>query len=81
MTRARPRLRAAREVRADGEIGAAKVRAWTGHPLGIVATCRAIGVPVQAYLTWVFERLGTHREMFGLALEALTPAAFKAARG
>jgi hypothetical protein len=30
--------------------------------LGIVATCRAIGVPVQAYLTWVFERLGTHRE-------------------
>ncbi|MFT3768500.1 MAG: IS66 family transposase [Minicystis sp.] len=49
--------------------------------LGIVATCRAIGVPVQAYLTWVFERLGTHREMFGLALEALTPAAFKASRG
>jgi hypothetical protein len=49
--------------------------------LGIVATCRAIGVPVQAYLAWVFERLGTHREMFGLALEALTPAAFKAARG
>lgn len=49
--------------------------------LGIIATCRAIGVPVQAYLTWVFERLGTHREMFGLAIEALTPAAFKAARG
>jgi len=49
--------------------------------LGIIATCRAIAVPVQAYLTWVFERLGTHREMFGLALEALTPAAFKASRG
>jgi hypothetical protein len=49
--------------------------------LGIVATCRAIGVPVQAYLAWAFERLGTHREHFGLPLEQLTPAAFKAARG
>ena len=49
--------------------------------LGIVATCRALGVPVQAYLAWAFERLGTHRELFGLALNALTPAAFKAARG
>jgi transposase len=49
--------------------------------LGIVATCRALGVPVQAYLAWAFDRLGTHRESFGLALEALTPAAFKAARG
>jgi len=49
--------------------------------LGIVATCRAIGVPVQAYLAWAFERLGTHRESHGLALEEMTPAAFKAARG
>lgn len=49
--------------------------------LGIVATCRAIGVPVQAYLAWAFERLGTHREKFGLQLEEITPAAFKAARG
>ncbi|HEU5288703.1 MAG TPA: IS66 family transposase [Candidatus Limnocylindria bacterium] len=49
--------------------------------LGIVATCRAIGVPVQAYLAWAFERLGTHREKFGLPLEQITPAAFKAARG
>jgi transposase len=49
--------------------------------LGIVATCRALGVPVQAYLAWAFERLGTHRERFDLALDALTPAAFKAARG
>jgi transposase len=30
--------------------------------LGIVATCRAIDVPVEAYLAWAFERLGTHRE-------------------
>ena len=49
--------------------------------LGIVATCRAIGVPVQGYLAWAFERLGTHRETFGLALEEITPAAFKATRG
>jgi transposase len=48
--------------------------------LGIVATCRAIDVPVQAYLTWAFERLGTHRDVFALDLEAMTPAAFKRAR-
>ncbi len=47
--------------------------------LGIVATCRAMGVPVQAYLAWAFERLGTHRDVFGLALEQMTPAAFKIA--
>ena len=45
--------------------------------LGIVATCRAIGVPVQAYLAWAFDRLGTHRDMFGLELHEMTPAAFK----
>jgi transposase len=46
--------------------------------LGIIATCRAVGVPTQAYLTWAFERLGTHRDLFGLAVEQMTPAAFKA---
>jgi hypothetical protein len=46
--------------------------------LGIIATCRAVGVPVQAYLTWAFDRLGTHREIFGLSVEQMTPAAFKA---
>ena len=45
--------------------------------LGIVATCRAIGVPAQAYLAWAFERLGTHREVFALDLDEMTPAAFK----
>jgi transposase len=45
--------------------------------LGIVATCRAVGAPVQAYLAWAFERLGTHRESFGLTLDEMTPAAFK----
>ena len=47
--------------------------------LGIIATCRAIGVPVQAYLAWAFERLGTHRDHFGLDIDQITPAAFKAA--
>jgi hypothetical protein len=37
-------------------------------------------VPVQAYLSWAFDRLGTHREAFGLALADMTPAAFKDAR-
>ena len=45
--------------------------------LGIAATCRAIGVSFQAYLVWAFERLGTHREVFGLPVAELTPAAFK----
>jgi hypothetical protein len=49
--------------------------------LGIVATCRTIGVPVQAYLAWVFERVGTHRDLFDLDLAELTPAAFKSTPG
>lgn len=44
--------------------------------LGIVASCRAIGVPVQAYLTWAFERLGTHRDVYALPIDQLTPAAY-----
>lgn len=49
--------------------------------LGIIATCRAQGVPAQAYLAWAFERLGTHRAVFDLPLEAITPAAFKKTLG
>ena len=45
--------------------------------LGIVATCRAVGVPVQKYLAWAFERLGTHRDTFNVTIDQLTPAAFK----
>ncbi len=36
---------------------------------------------MQAYLTWAFERLGTHRDVFGLRPEAMTPAAFKKTLG
>ncbi|HKO53757.1 MAG TPA: IS66 family transposase [Polyangiaceae bacterium] len=49
--------------------------------LGTIATCRALRVPAQAYLVWAFERLGTHRDVFELPLEALTPAAFKKTLG
>src|SRR5690606_15156868 len=49
--------------------------------LGITATCRAIGVDPLAYLTWAFERLGTHRDVFGMSAAQLTPAAYKAAHG
>lgn len=47
----------------------------------IVATCRALGVPALAYLTWAFERLGTHRDVFGVSINELTPAAFKKSLG
>jgi transposase len=45
--------------------------------LGIIATCRALRVSAQAYLAWAFERLGTHRDLFNLPLDEVTPAAFK----
>jgi len=38
-------------------------------------------VPAQAYLAWAFDRLGTHRDLFGLKLEEMTPAAFKKTLG
>ena len=46
--------------------------------LGIVATARNLGIDIQAYLTWAFERLGTHRDHFGLSAAELTPAAYQA---
>ena len=54
---------------------------WKVVLLGIIATCRALRVPAQAYLVWAFERLGTHRDLFTLPLEVLTPAAFKKTLG
>ncbi len=44
--------------------------------LGIVATCKALGVDPQAYLTWAFTHLGTHREFLGKTAPQLTPAQF-----
>jgi len=45
--------------------------------LGIVATCQRLDVDVRAYLTWVFERRGTHRKHYELTAAELTPAAYK----
>lgn len=54
--------------------------AWLVHQkfvmLGIVATCRTLGVDPLAYLAWAFTRLGTHRDFFGLGAAELTPAAY-----
>jgi len=44
--------------------------------LGIVASCRTARVPLQAYLAWAFERLGTHKDTFNLSAVDLTPAAY-----
>ena len=46
--------------------------------LGIAATCRQLGVDPQAYMCWAFERLGTHRDLFQLSAEEVTPATYKA---
>jgi transposase len=48
--------------------------------LGIVATCRALGVSALRYMTWAFERLGTHRDLYDLDVVDVTPAAFVAAQ-
>ncbi len=47
--------------------------------LGIGATARNLGVDVEKYLAWAFERRGTWRHKFGLAAAELTPAAYKRA--
>ena len=47
--------------------------------LGVVRTAQKHDLDVQAYLTWLFERRGTHRARFGMAARELTPAAYKAA--
>ena len=47
--------------------------------LGIVATCRAVGVDPRGYMTWAYQRRGTHKARFGLTAEQTTPAAYKAA--
>ena len=48
--------------------------------LGIAATCRHLGVDMQAYLEWAIERLGTHRAKFAMRADQLTPKAYKATR-
>lgn len=45
--------------------------------LGIAATCQRLDVDLEAYLTWVFVRRGTHKKKFELSAAELTPAAYK----
>ena len=47
--------------------------------VGIVATCRALGVSALRYMAWAFQRLGTHRDLYNLDAVDVTPAAFVAA--
>ena len=47
--------------------------------LGVVATARNVGVDVEKYLCWVFERRGTWRERYRMGAAELTPAAYKRA--
>lgn len=47
--------------------------------LGIVATAKNVGVDVEKYLCWVFERQGTWAHRFNLAPADLTPATYKRA--
>lgn len=48
--------------------------------MGVCATCRNLGVDPQAYFTWLFERVGTHKDLYGLPAAQLTPRAYKASR-
>ena len=45
--------------------------------LGVVRTAQKCGVDVQAYLTWLFERRGTHKKHFALPASELTPMAYR----
>ncbi len=47
--------------------------------LGLAATCQRLEVDLQAYLTWVFIRRGTHKRQYDMTAAELTPAAYKRA--
>jgi transposase len=49
--------------------------------MGLASTCRHLGVDPQAWFTWALERRGTHKDLFGLTPEQLTPAAYKKTLG
>lgn len=44
----------------------------------MVRTAQKCDVDVMAYLTWLFERRGTHKKQFGLSAAELTPMAYRA---
>ena len=45
--------------------------------LGVVHTCKRLGIDPEAYMTWLFVRRGTHRPKYDLSVAELTPAAYK----
>ena len=46
---------------------------------GVVRTAQKCDVDVMSYLTWLFERRGTHRARFGMSAAELTPMAYRSA--
>lgn len=45
--------------------------------LGVVRTAQKCDLDVESYLTWVFERRGSHRERFAMKAAELTPMAYR----
>lgn len=45
--------------------------------LGVVRTAQKCEVDVFSYLTWMFERRGSHRKQFGMKAAELTPMAYR----
>lgn len=45
--------------------------------LGVVRTAQKCDVDILAYLTWLFERRGSHRAQFGMTAHELTPMAYR----
>ncbi len=44
---------------------------------GVVRTAQKCNLDVLAYLTWVFERRGTHKKKFAMTAAELTPMAYR----
>lgn len=47
--------------------------------LGVVGTARNLGIDVEKYLCWAFQRRGTWKDRYKLTAADLTPAAYKRA--
>jgi len=45
--------------------------------LGVVRTAQKCDLDVMAYLTWMFDRRGTHKKHFGMSAAELTPMAYR----
>lgn len=45
--------------------------------LGVARTAQKCELDVQAYLTWLFERQGSHKKLFAMSAAELTPMAYR----